>query len=163
MAVSAVPHSLGLSHPFKTIVTAGFIAGLLDGLDAAVVIAGMNHIPASRVFQFIASGVLGVKSFHGGGATAALGVLLHFTIALGAAATFYVLSMKVPMLLRRPLVWGPVYGICVFCFMRYLIVPLSATPRQPPASAVAIANLLFSHVFFVGTPIAIVTSRSARR
>lgn len=162
MATSALSQSLRPSHPFKTIVTAGLLAGILDGADAAIVIALMNGIPAARVFQFIASGALGVRAFKGGNATAALGVALHFTIAMGAAAAFYLLSTKLPMLLRRPLLWGPVYGIGVFFFMHYIVVPLSATPRQPPASTAAILNLLFSHIFFVGIPIALVTSRAAR-
>ena len=142
--------------------TAGMLAGLLDGLDAAVVIARMNRIPAARVFQFIASGLLGVKAFHGGTPAALLGLLLHFTIAIEAAAVFYVASSVLPRLLRRPLVWGPIYGIAVFLFMHYLVVPLSAAPKQPPASVAALLNLIGSHVFFVGIPIAIVTSRSAR-
>ena len=150
------------AQPGRTIPIAGLLAGVLDGLDAAVVIAGMNGIPASRIFQFIASGLLGVSAFRGGAPAAALGVLLHFIIATSAAAVFYVLSLQLPLLLRRPLICGAIYGIGVFAFMRYLVVPFSATPRQPPASTAAIINLLFSRVFFVGIPIALVTRRNAR-
>jgi hypothetical protein len=150
------------SQPLRTILTAGLIAGFLDGMDAVVFIAWMSGRSATRVFQFIASGALGVKSFEGGGATAALGVFFHFVIALSAAGVFYALSMKLPMVLRRPLIWGPVYGIGVFVFMHYLVVPLSAAPKQGPLSAGALANLLFSHIILVGIPIAVVTSRAAR-
>jgi uncharacterized membrane protein YagU involved in acid resistance len=138
------------------------VAGFLDGLDAVVFIAWMSGRSATRVFQFIASGALGTKSFNGGAATAMLGVFFHFVIAIGAAAVFYGLSAKLPMVLRRPLLWGAVYGIGVFLFMHFVVVPLSATPRQPPLSARALANLLFSHVFFVGIPIAWVTRRFSR-
>ena len=134
---------------------------MLDGLDAVVYIGLMSGIPVIRVFQFIASGVLGVRAFHGGGAAAALGVVLHFTIAIGAAATFYLLSRKLPILLRHPLVCGPIFGLGVFVFMHYLVVPLSAAPRQPPIRTAALLNLIFSHVFFVGIPIALVTRRMA--
>jgi uncharacterized membrane protein YagU involved in acid resistance len=145
------------SHPFKTILTAGLLAGFLDGMDAVVYIAWMNGRSATLIFQFIASGALGVKSFHGGGATALLGVFFHFVIAIGAAAVFYVLSVRLPMVLQRPLLWGPVYGVGVFLFMHYVVVPLSAAPKQGPSSPAALANLLFSHIFFVGIPIALVT------
>ena len=118
----------------------------------------MSGIPVIRVFQFIASGALGVRSFHGGGATAALGVFFHFVIATGAAAVFYALSVKLPMILRRPFLWGPMYGAGVFLFMHYVVVPLSAAPKQGPLSARGLANLLFSHIFFVGIPIALVDS-----
>jgi hypothetical protein len=143
----------------RTILTAGLIAGFLDAMDAVVFIAWMSGRSATRVFQFIASGAIGVKSFEGGGATAALGVFFHFVIALSAAAVFYVLTIKLPIILR-PLLWGPLYGIGVFIFMHYLVVPLSAAPKQQPLSAGSLANLLFSHIFVVGIPIAVVTSRA---
>ena len=149
-------------RPLRTIVAAGLLAGFLDGLDAVVFIGGMSGAPVIRVFQFIAGGALGIKSFQGGAATAALGVAFHFVVAIGAAAVFYVLSAKLPMVLRHPLLWGAVYGIAVFLFMHYLVVPLSAAPRQSPLSARALANLLFSHIFFVGIPIALVTRRLSR-
>jgi hypothetical protein len=162
--VSFVPVTPRLpSRPFRTILTAGLVAGSLDGADAVVFIGWMRGIPVARVFQFIASGALGVKSFHGGWATAALGGLFHFLIATGAAAVFYALSAKLPVVLRRPFAWGPVYGIGVFAFMHYLVVPLSAAPKQPPLALPALLNLLFSHIFFVGIPIALVTSRTARQ
>ncbi len=160
--MTSPPSSLRPAHPLRTILTAGLIAGVLDGLDAAVVITALNGVSAVRVFQFIASGLIGLKSFSGGIATAVLGVLLHFTIATGAAATFYLLSFKLPILLRRPLLCGPTYGLGVFLFMHYLIVPLSATPKQGSTTAADYLNLIFSHVFFVGIPIALVTNKMAR-
>jgi len=132
---------------------------LLDGLDAVVYIGMMQGIPVVRVFQFIASGLIGVRAFHGGAAAAVLGAALHFTIAIGAAAVFYLLSLKLPVLVRRQLLCGQIYGLGVFVFMHYVVVPLSAAPRQPPAGAASLMNLIFSHVFFVGIPIAAATSR----
>jgi len=158
MSATATGAPLRPSRALRTIITAGLIAGFLDGMDAVVFIGLMSGIPVMRVFQFIASGALGVKSFEGGWATAGLGVLFHFVVAMGAAANFYGLSVKLPMILRRPWLWGPTYGVGVFLFMHFVVVRLSAAPRQPPLSASALANLLFSHIFFVGIPIALVRS-----
>lgn len=149
----------GAAQALTTILTAGLIAGLLDGLDAVVFIGWIRGVPVIRVFQFIASGAIGIRSFHGGLATTALGVFFHFVIAIGAAAAFYLISIKWPGILGRPLLWGPLYGIGVFLFMHYLVVPMSAAPRQGPLSVRALANLLFSHIFFVGVPIALVTAK----
>src|SRR5580704_2136194 len=148
------------SSALRTILTAGLIAGILDGLDAVVFIAWIRGIPVERVFQFIASGALGIRAFHGGVAAAALGVVFHFTVAICAATVFYLLTRRWTWPLRAPFVAGPIYGFGVFVFMHYLVVPLSAAPKQPPASVGSIVNLIFSHVFFVGIPIALITRRA---
>lgn len=145
-----------------TIAKAGLLAGFLDGMDAVVYIGLISGVPVIRVFQFIASGAIGMKAFRGGLGAAALGVFFHFVIATGAAAVFFALSRKLPMLLRKPLLWGPIYGMAVFFFMRYVVVPLSSTPRQPPARVSSLANLVFSHIFFVGIPIALVIRRGEK-
>lgn len=163
MTTTAITAQDRHGHALPTILRAGLLAGLLDGLDAALFIGLARGIPPIRVFQFIASGLLGVSSFRGGWATAALGIALHFLIAISAAAVFYALSLKWTILLRKPLLWGPVYGMGVFLFMHDLVVPLSAAPVQPPAAASALLNLIFSHIFFVGIPIAWVTSRARSR
>jgi hypothetical protein len=150
------------ARPWRTILTAGLIAGFLDGMDAVIFIGWLRGVPVARIFQFIASGLLGVKAFRGGWTTVLLGCLLHFLIAIGAAAVFYALSLALPMLLKRLLLWGPVYGMGVFFVMRYVVVPLSAAPKQPPAKPAAIVNLILSHIFFVGIPLAWVTGKSAR-
>lgn len=155
--------SLRPATPLRTILTAGLIAGALDGLDAAVVIALLNKVSPVRVFQFIASGLIGVSAFHGGVAAALLGVGLHFTIAMGAAATFYFASLRLQFLLRKPFLWGPLYGMAVFLFMHYLVVPMSATPKQGSATAADYLNLISSHIFFVGIPIALIIGRSVHK
>ena len=153
-ATAAEPSS---RRALRAILTAGLVAGLLDGLDAVVFIGWIRGVPVARIFQFIASGAVGLRAFHMGAAGVALGVFFHFVIATGAAAAFYVLSRKWTALLDKPFVWGPIYGFGVFLFMRYVVVSLSATPHQPPSKVSAILNLIFSHVFFVGIPIALIT------
>jgi hypothetical protein len=159
MAVLVAPLAAQRPTALRTVLTAGLVAGFLDGLDAVVFIGWIKGIAVERVFQFIASGALGVRAFHGGLAAALLGVTFHFIIAIGAAAVFYLLTRRWTWPLRVPFAAGPIYGFGVFLFMHYLVVPLSAAPRQPPASAGSIANLIFSHVFFVGIPIALITRR----
>lgn len=145
-----------------TILLAGLIAGLLDGLDAAIVISRMNRVSAERIFQFIASGLLGRASFGGGWPTALLGVVCHFVIATSAAGVYYVVSRKVPLLGRRPLLAGPIFGLAVFVVMQYVVVPLSATPKGRGLTPLAPVNLLISHIFCVGIPIALVVSRAEK-
>lgn len=159
---TASPVAVRRSSAVRTILLAGLIAGLLDGLDAAIVISRMSRVSAERIFQFIASGVLGRAAFGRGWPAALLGVACHFVIATVAAATYYPISRKVPFLLRRPLLCGPTFGLGVFVVMYYVVVPLSAAPKAGGMTLPALVNLLISHIFFVGIPIALVVSRAAR-
>lgn len=152
--------STQFANAVKTIARAGLTAGTLDGLDAAIVLGVIGGPGVKRVFQFIASGVLGTASFQGGWATAGLGVALHFTIATGAATTYYLLSRPLPVLVRKPALCGPIFGLGVFAFMRYLVVPLSAAPKRPPLTLFGYLNQLVAHTVLVGLSIALIVARS---
>ena len=143
-----------------TIVTGGGLAGLLD-IAYAVLVAWFGGGQPTRVLQAIASGVLGRDAYAGGALTAALGLMLHFVIACGAAATFLVTSRGWPWLLRRPLVAGPIFGLCVWVVMYQVVLPLTfGRPWTMPAP-LALAGQLAIHAFGVGLPIALVANRSA--
>jgi hypothetical protein len=73
-----------------------------------------------------------------------------------------VVNLKFPALLTQPTFFGPMFGLAVVSFMHYLVVPLSASPTQPPARVSDLFNLLLSHTLFVGLPIALITSRAVR-
>jgi hypothetical protein len=148
-----------LTHALKMILWGGLVAGILDGADAVIIIPRLKHIAAIRILQFIASGLLGIRAFRGGWEAVLLGPAVHFLIAIGAAAIYYALSVKFSLLLRKPFIFGPLFGLAFFGLMQYLIVPLSAAPRQPPLRADEFLNLILSHMLFVGLPIALITGR----
>lgn len=142
-----------------SILWGGLTAGILDGADA-VLYNGLAHgVPPVRLFQFIASGLLGLRAFRGGAGAAALGVAIHLSIAIGAASAYYALGTRFPAVVRRPISSGLVFGLALFLFMHFLAVSLSAAPRQPGESLGDLANLLLSHVLFVGWPIALIARR----
>ena len=95
--------------------------------------------------------MLGRDAFQGGDSIAALGLLLHFVIALGWAVFFFVLSRKIPWLLRQPWLSGPLFGALVYLAMNRAIVPLSAAPFTLPMRWSGLAI----HMFGVGLPIAL--------
>jgi len=144
---------------FDTIVWGGLLAGTLDAIDgvAAFGLKGMNPI---QVLQYIASGLLGVASFQGGLKTAGLGALLHYFIAFVVAAVYYTASLKLPALFAHPAKWGFAYGVAVYLFMNYLVLPLSAVPKSP-FSLPLLLNGLIGHGIFVGFAIAWFAHRSA--
>jgi uncharacterized membrane protein YagU involved in acid resistance len=153
----------GRPRAFETIVVGGAIAGVLDGLDAVLYYNWASGVAPSRLFQHIASGLLGAKAFSGGWYTTVLGVALHFTVAIGAAAVFYAACRAIPALAKWPWISGPVFGLGVYVVMHYVVVPMSAVAaRKAPMQGLELADQLFSHMFFVGLPIALMARRSAR-
>jgi hypothetical protein len=145
----------------KAILAGGLVAGALDIADA-LVFNGLLGASPERVLQAIASGLLGPSAFDGGWATAALGLALHFFIATSAAACFVLASLEWPVLVRRPFLCGAAFGLAVFVFMNFIVLPLSAF-RVRPMSALVFSNLVFAHIFFVGLPIALLARRGLRR
>lgn len=146
----------------RAILSAGFVAGALDLTAACVNVALRGHDPV-WVFHSVASGLLGKAAFDGGEATAALGIVCHFLIATMAAAVYFAASRRIPYLVDRPYVAGPLFGIGVYAVMNGVVLPLSAFPfhvRYPPR---ALAIGLGIHMFLIGLPIALLVRRFSRR
>lgn len=141
---------LGAPRPFYAIFVGGLIVGAIDLLYAIVVYS--PHKPI-LVPQTIASGLLGMKSYSGGHVTAALGVLLHFVIALGAATVYYAASRKFGFLVTQATLSGLLYGALVYLFMHSIVLPLSAAPKGN-SSWFLEASEFVEHWFCVGLPIA---------
>jgi len=139
------------SRPFPAIVVGGVIVGVLDLIYAIVVYSPTRPI---RIPQTIASGVLGAQSYRGGAQTAALGVLLHFVIALGAATVYYLASRKLPFLVERAVLLGLIYGALVYLFMHLFVLPLSAVPHREMPFIYKACEFV-EHWFCVGLPIAL--------
>ena len=149
------------ARPFDTIVLGGATAGVLDILDAFVM-SSVNGGTPTRVLHAIASGVLGRPAYEGGATTAALGLALHFVIALGAATTFFAASRQWPALLRKPVASGLTFGLGVWVFMYYVVLPITFNRMTTLPSWPQQTNQHGIHMFGVGLPIALFASRSAR-
>ncbi|TPW16660.1 MAG: hypothetical protein FD129_681 [bacterium] len=134
--------------------------GVLDGLDA-VIFFGLRGVRPIRIFQAIASGLLGKSAFAGGLSTALLGVGCHFLIATGIVGIYLLASRSFTVLARRPWVCGPLYGLVVYGMMNYVVVPLSLAANNPKPTAVLVNGLLI-HLLGVGLPAALF-ARAARR
>lgn len=157
----AVDQSLGIRPcRFKPVLYGGLTVGLLDGL-AAVISAALRGVSPTRVFQYIASGLLGRDSFQGGITTVLLGVLFHFLIAFTVATIYYAASRKLPLLLRQTIICGMAYGVMVYFAMQYLVLPFSAVTRGP-FSLTGMLQGVIIHILFVGLPAALVARHSAK-
>lgn len=142
------------------ILAGGFIAGVLD-ISSAFVAAASRGAGPVRVLQSVASGALGRDAAYSGGwKTALLGLAFHFLIAFTAAVVYYIASRKLRFLVDRAVLWGLIYGLAVWAFMNYLVLPLSAIGRStPPTTWQALFTGVVGHPFLVGLPIALATRR----
>jgi hypothetical protein len=146
------------SGAVPAILRGGLAAGVLD-ITAAFIRWGKPV----RILQGIASGLLGPQAFQGGWGIVALGMALHFVIAFSAAAVYYSASRKLAFLRSRAVLWGLLYGIAVYMFMSWVVVPLSAFPKSHTAfSAIGFAISLLTHMLCVGLPIALAVRRYAK-
>ena len=144
------------SRALPTIALAGLIAGILD-ITSAFVIAGVKGTGSIRMLQGIASGLLGQRSFEGGMATAGLGLAIHFLIAFTAAAVFYAASRKLSSLTEHAVVSGLLYGIAVYIFMYWILVPLVFPTAHHSMSRDVTAVII--HIILIGLPISLVVHR----
>jgi hypothetical protein len=142
--------------PRRALLLGALTVGVLDILDAFIFF-GFRGVPPLRILQAVASGVLGREAAAEGGlTTAALGLLLHFFIAFVIVLVFYLVSRKVPILTKQPIVFGALYGIAVYFIMTLVVVPSSAihAVRALPSLPVVL-NGLFIHALGVGIPAAL--------
>jgi len=156
-------HSLQRPRALEAILYGGLAVGVLDGL-AAVIITILRGGSPARMFQGIASGLIGRASLQGGWATVLLGASLHFLIAFIWTTIFCGASLKLPTLTQRALIWGPIYGVVVYFAMQIIVLPLSAIRKPPFSFAPPLQTLqgIIVHILCVGLPIALLARRSAK-
>lgn len=143
------------------VVAGGVVAGTLDITYACVFWAIKAGVPAQRIFQSVARGLLGAAAFRGGATTAVLGLFLHYFIATTMAVTYYFAAREWAVLRRRPLACGAVYGLCLYVVMTYVVVPLSAAGGGGGAQdRLWVALSIVVHMFLIGVPIAFFARRA---
>lgn len=141
--------------------SAWLLSGVLD-ISAACI---QSWIQAGRapgdVLRGVASALWGRAAMSGGVSMAAVGLVMHFSVALTWTLVFFVLSRRLTVLRTAPLwIVGPLYGIAVFYAMNDGVLPalswvrslyLHTAPYWP--GPMAWPQLLI-HMACVGTPIA---------
>lgn len=145
---------------FLAIFWGGMACGVFDITQAFLAWGIESGVKPVMILHHIASGVLGPKAFQGGAATAALGAVLHFVIAFGAATVYYFASRWLTFMTSHAVISGMLYGQAVFLFMSFVVVPLSAAGKGHFTLATLITGPI-GHMFLVGLPIALAVRRFA--
>jgi len=136
----------------KTVTTAWLTAGTVDITVASFYFPLAGKYPLIRMYQGIASGVLGAKAFSGGVPAAALGLALHYMIALIWTTFYFLVYPKVSVIGTMRVTSAAAYGVFVSCIMTFVVLPLSNVHHYP----VEIAPFLVSTIilmFTIGLPV----------
>lgn len=149
------------SRAARAILWGGLLAGVGD-ITFAFVVSGLSGVGPVRVLHSVAGGLLGPAAREGGLATAALGALLHFLIALVWAAVYWLASRRLDVLVRRPVACGLLYGAVVYAFMYFVVLPLSAVYFKPSYAPSSVLLNAAGHMLLVGLPIALAARRYSK-
>lgn len=153
---------MSLRGATKTILTATLIVGGLDFVYASLsaVLRGGSFI---KLWQFVASGLLGKQAFAMGAPGILCGAACHFLVMAAFSAAIYFLYEKVPLIGKQPVVSGVVYGVCIWLVMNFVVVPLSNTGTAAPRLELgAIMNLGFAVHLIIGLLLVLITKRGLR-
>lgn len=147
-------------------VCAGLATAVIDGLFSSILNVAAYGSTVSRLFQGVASTLVGSSAFEGGARTTALGMLMHCGVAFGWSAVFVFVVMR-SALVRRVLAsrYGSlkvasVYGPFIWLVMSLVVIPLLL--HRPPAISIRWWVQLLGHFPFVGFPIVACANICAR-
>jgi len=145
---------------------AGLLTAVTDGLFSSVLAAFFYGSTVTRLWQGVASVLLGAAAFEGGSRTAAVGVLMHVGVAFGWSAVFLLLVLSSSWL--RDILAEPygvaavaaVYGPLIWLVMSLAVIPLLT--HRPPTINFRWWVQLIGHIPFVALPIVATIARGAR-
>lgn len=144
-------------NAFSRLVRAGLLTGVTDGLFSSVLSVAFYHSTVARLFQGVASTLLGKAALDGDTPTALVGVLMHFGVAFGWSAVFLVVVMRLRWVRRildtryGVLKVASLYGPAIWMVMSLAVIPLLL--HRPPTIGSRWWVQFFGHIPFVGIPI----------
>jgi hypothetical protein len=155
----------------KPILYASTLVGAIDITAACINARMISGVTPDHVLQSVAGGFLGRGTFQGGFATAALGLVLQFTMAFIVVTVFYALSQHFPLpqKLSRVVAVGMLYGAAAFVVNNFATAPFMSWVRslylhtpisfKPPMGW----SQLVIHLFCVGLPVALVIHHYSKK
>lgn len=137
------------------ILAGGLVAGIVDLLAATLI----YHASLPVICKSVAGGLLGAKAAQAGGMENVLiGAACHFAIMTTIAAIYVLASRRLPILVKQPLVFAPLYGAAMYGVMNYVVVPLSAIGPRPTPPLPILIEAVALHMFILA-PIIVFAAR----
>src|ERR1700745_2893548 len=151
-----------MTETLPAILAATLACAILAATAASLQAAVTLKVKPQRVFQGVASGLLGPRALEGGAGTAILGLTLHFLIALIISTIYVLAAQRLSSLLDHPLIAGGLYGIAVYLVMFYVVLPLSRRAKRPFNLKFALTQLVI-HIVIICWSFALCAPPPCRR
>lgn len=145
-----------MSSHVRRLLRAGLLTGIVDGAFSSFLVSVVYGSTITRLFQRVASALLGPPAFDGGTRTALIGLMMHFGVAFGWSAVFLLVYDRSAALRRiASTTAGMVsvaasYGPLIWMMMSLVVLPVF---HQPPTLNARWLIQLIGHFPFVGLPI----------
>ena len=139
------------------LIRAWLLTALVDGLFSSALSVWAYDTPVSRLWQRVASTLLGPSAFEGGTRTVLIGLAMHLGVAFAWSAVFLLLYLRSPALRRQVTSTGgvirvaAVYGPLIWIVMSCVVIPLFV--GRPPQITARWWVQFFGHIPFVAIPI----------
>ncbi|MBS2021199.1 MAG: hypothetical protein JST92_02235 [Deltaproteobacteria bacterium] len=155
--------------PLRALIASGLTLAVLDGLFASTFFALMNGRTPNpkRLFQAIASSLLGPDSFEEGFASMALGVCLHVSVAFAWSAIFFIALRQSERLrallgsLAAAIAFALVYGACIWPFMNNAFMLLTRSTPMPWGTNYV--YMWLAHAIMIGPLIVLIQRAMTKR
>jgi hypothetical protein len=139
------------------LVRAWLTTALSDGIFSSVLVTVFYGSTFARLWQGVASTLLGPKALDGGTQTVLIGILMHFSVAL-TWSTVFLAAWTASAAIRRlassmggAFALACIYGPCIWMVMSFIVIP--ALTHKPPAVTCRWWVQFFGHIPFVAIPI----------
>ena len=166
MSVDTIPSFPESSDAPSRLVRAGLLTAITDGLFSSVLVAVFYGSTVTRLWQGVASVLLGPRALEGGLHTALIGLAIHLCVAFTWSAVFLFLVMRLPFiraLLRTRygvLEVAALYGPFIWMMMSLVIIPQFT--HRPPTINYRWWIQFFGHIPFVALPMIAMIRRGRR-
>lgn len=147
----------------KRLLLAGLLTAVTDGTFATVQSVFFYGSTFARLWQGVASVLLGPPAFQGGTRTVVIGLLMHVLVAFTWSAIFLFVVLRfaaVRRVLASPygvVKVAAVYGPFIWIVMSLVVIPVLV--HRPPNVSLRWLYQLVGHFPFVGLPMVAMSAR----
>jgi hypothetical protein len=136
---------------------AGVLTAVVDAIFSSVLVTVFYHSTFARLWQGVASVLLGKSALDGGSRTMAIGLVMHVCVAFFWSAVFLILyeraaGIRAAVASRYGVLKvASIYGPFIWLVMSLAVIPLLA--HRPPNINFRWLVQLLGHIPFVAVPI----------